>query len=140
VAKPQPEFPFDGVIETSTLTNDSDRGTVGHVVYLTKYLQSTVPRFREDETQLTKTWWASLKTLFPGLSDEHLESYVVFRAPFVELLYTRGYLNQRPPEVLVPVKAFLCSAAQVYPNVTSWNSNVTQSEKTLATRTSALAS
>lgn len=138
VATPQPEFPFDGVIETSTLTNDSDRGTGRHVVYLTKYMHRTDPRFREDETQLTKSWWASLKTLFPGLSDEHLESSFVFRAPFVEPLYTRGYLNQRPPEVLVPGKVFLCSAAQVYPNVTSWNGSVAQCDKTLAARAGAV--
>jgi hypothetical protein len=76
--------------------------------------------------------------LFPGLSDEHLESSFTFRAPFVEPLYTRGYLNQRPPEVLVPGKVFLCSAAQVYPNVTSWNGSVAQCEKTLAARTGAV--
>jgi len=55
------------------------------------------------------------------------ESAFVFRAPVCGTRSnTRGYLNQRPPEALVPGKVLLCSAAQVYPNVTSWNGSVAQ--------------
>lgn len=131
VATPQEEFPFDGVIETSTLTDVADRGD-RHVVYLTKYLHRTDPRFREDESAIAASWWAGLKKVFPDLRDDQLEARHIFRAPFVEPLYTRGYKQKRPPETLVEDKVFLSSTVQVYPTVTSWNGSVIQADRTLA--------
>jgi protoporphyrinogen oxidase len=130
VATPQPDYPFDGVIETSTLTDVEDRGD-RHVVYLTKYMHRTDPRFREDEDAIATTWWQGLKKVFPDLRDSDLETRFIFRAPFVEPLYTRGYMAKRPPETLVADRVFLSSTVQVYPTVTSWNGSVTQAEKTL---------
>ena len=130
VATPQEQFPFDGVIETSTLTDEADRGQ-RHVVYLTKYLHRTDTRFGEDNEVIGNRWWDSLKKVFPSLRDEDLEARYVFQAPFVEPLYTKGYLKKRPNEALVPGRIYLSTTAQVYPVVTSWNGAVGQVNRTL---------
>lgn len=130
VATPQERFPFDGVIETSTLTDEADRGE-RHVVYLTKYMHRTDTRFGEDAEVVGARWWDSLKQIFPDLRDEDLEARYVFQAPYVEPLYTKGYLKKRPQEALVPGRIYLSTTAQVYPVVTSWNGAVGQVGRTL---------
>lgn len=130
VATSQEQYPFDGVIETSTLTEESDRGP-RQVVYLTKYLHRTDTRFGEDGEVIGARWWESLKKIFPHLRDEDLEARYVFQAPFVEPLYTKGYLKKRPQECIVPGRIYLSTTAQVYPMVTSWNGAVGQVNRTL---------
>lgn len=131
LATPETDFPFDGVIETSTLTDESDRGTGRHVVYLTKYLHRDDPRFRVSDDTISAQWISKLQSLFPDLTAGDIESTRIFRAPFVEPIYTRGYQKRRPPETLVPGRVFLATTAQVYPTVTSWNGSVIQASRTL---------
>lgn len=132
LATPEPEYPFDGIIETSTLTDEADRGAGRHVVYLTKYLHRTDPRFVQPEGEITSAWFAALQALFPDLKARDIEAQYLFRAPFVEPIYTTGYLQRRPPEVVIPGRVHLATSAQVYPTVTSWNGSVTQANRTLA--------
>ena len=132
LATPESGIPFDGVVETSTLTDEADRGPGRHVVYLTKYLHRSDPRFAEPEADLRRRWWQALQELFPHLRPDDIEAEFLFRAPFVEPVYTRGYLKRRPPEVMVPGRVFLATTAQVYPTVTSWNGSVIQAQRTLA--------
>jgi protoporphyrinogen oxidase len=132
LATPAAEIPFDGVVETSTLTDETDRGADRHVVYLTKYMHRSDPRFSVPEQEIQSGWWSALRRLFPDLRDQDVEAQHLFRAPFVEPIYSRGYLKRRPPEVLVPGSVFLATTAQVYPTVTSWNGSVLQAERTLA--------
>ena len=131
VATPQEQFPFDGAIETSTLTEEGDRGEGRHVVYLTKYLHRTDARMSESDDAIATRWWASLKQVFPDLRDEDLETRFVFKAPFVEPIFTRGYLKLRPPESLVPGRIYLSTTAQLYPTVTAWNGAVGQANQTV---------
>jgi hypothetical protein len=46
----------------------------------------------------------------------------VFRAPYVEPIWTTGYSQRRPPTSVLPGKLYLACTAQVYPRVNSWNS------------------
>lgn len=131
LATPEPTHPFDGVVETSTLTDEADRGQGRHVVYLTKYVHRTDPRFTQPEEEIKQTWFKALQKLFPDLKAEDLEADYLFRAPFVEPIYTRGFSRKRPPEVLIPGLASLATTAQVYPVVTSWNGSVIQADKTV---------
>jgi protoporphyrinogen oxidase len=131
VATPQSEHPFDGVVETSTLTDIADRGA-RHVVYLTKYLHRSDSRFAQPDADIRRDWTAALKKLFPDLTTEDIEADYIFRAPFVEPIYRLGQKKLCPPEELIPGTVFLANTAQVYPIVTSWNGSVTQAEKTLA--------
>lgn len=131
LATPEPAYPFDGVVETSTLTDESDRGAGRHVVYLTKYLHRDDPAFTQPDAEYQHQWWAALQRLFPQLRTEDVEAQFLFRAPFVEPVYTRGYLQRRPPEVLAKGRVYLATTAQVYPVVTSWNGSVIQAQRTL---------
>ncbi len=132
VATSEPEFPFDGVIETSTLTDESDRGEGRHVVYLTKYMHRSDARFTISDEEIGRDWLAGLKRQFPDLQDDEIEARYIFRAPFVEPIYTKGFLSRKPPEVLVAGKIYLATTTQVYPTVTSWNGSVIQANRTLA--------
>jgi protoporphyrinogen oxidase len=131
VATPESEHPFDGVVETSTLTDTSDRGD-RHVVYLTKYLHRGDARFAQDDASIRAAWIPALKKLFPLLQDADIETSFIFRAPFVEPIYKLGQMQLRPPEELVANKVYMANTAQVYPVVTSWNGSVIQAERTLA--------
>ncbi len=130
LATPGPEFPFDGIVETSTLTDIADRGQ-RHVVYLTKYLHRDDPRFAQPEAEIQSTWFAALQQLFPDLRADDIETQFIYRAPFVEPVYTRGFMKRRPPEVMIPGRVFLATTTQVYPVVTSWNGSVIQAARTL---------
>jgi protoporphyrinogen oxidase len=131
VATPESEHPFDGVVETSTLTDTADRGD-RHVVYLTKYLHRGDARFAQDDANIRAAWIPALKKLFPQLQDDDIETSFIFRAPFVEPIYKLGQMQLRPPEELVANKVYMANTAQVYPVVTSWNGSVIQAERTLA--------
>jgi protoporphyrinogen oxidase len=120
------------VVETSTLTDEADRGQGRHVVYLTKYVHRTDARFTQPEAEIKSTWFAALQKIFPDLRADDLEADYLFRAPFVEPVYTRGFMKKRPPERMIPGQVSLATTAQVYPVVTSWNGSVIQAEKTLA--------
>ena len=132
VATPGSEHPFDGVVETSTLTDTADRGQ-RHVVYLTKYLHRGDERFAVSDDCIRAYWIPALKNLFPQLQEEDIEATHIFRAPFVEPIYKLGQMQLRPPEELIQGKVYLANTAQVYPVVTSWNGSVIQAERTLAT-------
>ena len=131
VATPQSEHPFDGVVETSTLTDIADR-SARHVVYLTKYLHRSDSRFAQPDADIRRDWTAALQKLFHDLTAADIEADYIFRAPFVEPIYRLGQKKLCPPEELIPGTVFLANTAQVYPIVTSWNGSVTQAEKTLA--------
>lgn len=132
VATPESEHPFDGVVETSTLTDTADRGN-RHVVYLTKYMHHSDARFTASDECIRAYWIPALKKLFPQLEDSDIECDHIFRAPFVEPIYKLGQMQLRPPEELVRDTVYMSNTAQVYPVVTSWNGSVIQAERTLTT-------
>ena len=78
-------------------------------------------RKRDLTEQILQSYVAGLKRMFPDLRDEDVVQARVFRSAFVEPLYTLGYQRRQPPVALVPGRVFLSTAAQVYPEVTSWN-------------------
>ena len=131
LATPEAHFPFDGVVETSALTDEADRGAGRHVIYLTKYLHRDDPRFTQPDEAIHGPWFSALQRLFPDLTAADLETTHTCRAPYVGPVYTRGFMKRRPPEVLVPGKVFLATTAQVYPVVTSWNGSLIQAARTV---------
>src|SRR5690606_3712555 len=92
-----------------------------HLVYLMNYVHRTDPLFAEDDASLLRRYVAGLLRLFPDLKEDDIADRFLFRSPFVEPLYTRGYQHRKPPAALVPGRVFLATTAQVYPEVTSWN-------------------
>ncbi|MCO5118024.1 MAG: FAD-dependent oxidoreductase [Burkholderiaceae bacterium] len=120
VAATDDDIPFQGVVESTTLLERSDTAGV-HLVYLMNYVHRSEPLFAESDVAILDRYVAGLQRLFPDLKDDDIVDRFLFRSPFVEPLYTRGYQRRKPPMSLVPGRVFLATTSQVYPEVTSWN-------------------
>jgi protoporphyrinogen oxidase len=120
IAAPDKEIPFQGIVESTTLLDKSDTAGV-HLVYLMNYLHRSDPQFSQNDSEVLEAYTAGLKQLFPDFCDDDVIDRFVFRAPFVEPLYTTGYQTHKPPTVLLPGKLYLATTTQIYPEVTSWN-------------------
>ena len=114
--------PFHGIVETTRVINREETGGY-HLVYLMNYVHRTHPIFSRDTEAMAAEYVAALLSLFPKLKPEDVCGAFVFKAPYVEPLYTPGYLTRKPPEELVEGRVYLATTTQVYPNVTSWNSS-----------------
>jgi protoporphyrinogen oxidase len=132
VATIDPGIPFQGVVETTNLLDRQDTGGA-HLVYLVKYLHRSEPEYSRDDADVLREDLAGLHKLFPDLRDDDVIDRFVFRAPFVEPLYTLGYGRRKPPHALVPGRVYLSTSTQVYPNVTSWN-GATEVSRTVVDR------
>jgi protoporphyrinogen oxidase len=115
---------FDGVVEMSTLTG-SERYGGRHLVYTMHYTNRDSDLFTEDSTVIGKRWTEQLLNLYPDLlTPDDIADVQVFKAPFVEPVYPLGYRTLVPPNRVADTRLLLATTAQIYPNVTSWNSSV----------------
>lgn len=91
-----------------------------HVHYLVNYTHRTSPLYARSDAELLAAYEADLVRVHPeargAIAGRH-----VFRAPFVEPMWTLGYARRKPGHVLVPGRLYLASTAQLYPRVNSWN-------------------
>lgn len=123
VATIDEDIPFQGIVESTTLLEKTDTAGV-HLFYLMNYVHRTEALFHQSDDEILTAYIAGLKRLFPDFQETDVIDCFVFRAPFVEPLYTTGYQQRKPPSVLLPGKLYLATTAQVYPDVTSWNGTV----------------
>ncbi|MFZ1852829.1 MAG: NAD(P)/FAD-dependent oxidoreductase [Nitrosomonas sp.] len=123
VAAVDEEIPFQGIVESTTLLEKSDTAGM-HLIYLMNYVHRTESLFKRSDNEILDNYIIGLKKLFPDLQDEDIVDRFLFRAPFVEPLYTLGYQKRKPPTELIPGKVYLATTAQVYPDVTSWNGSI----------------
>lgn len=114
---------FRGIVETTRCIDISETGG-RHLVYLLNYLHRNDPQFGRSDADLIEEYVNNLLRVAPHLSRDDVLDTHVFRAPFVEPLYSLGYEKRKPPHELVPGRVFLANTAQIYPDVTSWNSSV----------------
>ena len=130
VAAIDEDIPFQGIVESTTLLEKSDTAGM-HLIYLMNYIHRTDALFNKPEHEILDNYIVGLKKLFPDLQNEDIVDRFLFRAPFVEPLYTIGYQKRKPPTVLIPGKLYMATTAQVYPDVTSWNGSVGLAQKTV---------
>jgi len=109
-----------GVIEMSNLVPLS-RSHGLHVNYLVNYTHRDSELFQLPDDQLVARYTQDMQRLFPEVAKGIVETHV-FRAPYVEPIWTTGYSQRRPPTSVIPGKLYLACTAQVYPRVNSWNS------------------
>jgi len=109
-----------GVIEMSNLV-PLERTHGMHVNYLVNYTHRDSELFRMSDDELLRLYRADLGALFPDAAAGVKETHV-FRAPFVEPIWTTGYAKRVPPTSVIPGRLYLACTAQVYPLVNSWNS------------------
>lgn len=109
-----------GVIEMSNLV-PLQRSHGLHVNYLVNYTHRDSELFRLPDDELLGRYRSDLAALFPEAAASVKETHV-FRAPFVEPIWTTGYAKRVPPTSVIPGRLYLACTAQVYPFVNSWNS------------------
>ena len=109
-----------GLIEMSNLV-PLERSDGLYVNYLVNYTHRTSPLYAKTDEELLDGYEADLANLFPDAKDAIVDRFL-FRAPFVEPLWSLGYSDKRPPTTVIPGKLYLAGTSQVYPNVNSWNS------------------
>jgi protoporphyrinogen oxidase len=119
------ESEFDGVIEMSVLKGAAAHGG-RHLVYLVKYAPADSPLHKEAEQQIADRWTEQFLRLYSELNIKRsdIQALRVFRAPFVEPIYPLGYQRIKPDIHVRDSHLWLATTAQVYPNITSWNSSV----------------
>ncbi|MCI0432991.1 MAG: FAD-dependent oxidoreductase [Gemmatimonadetes bacterium] len=124
-------FPFQGIVET---THVLDPAWIGgrHLVYLMNYCSADGPTYGLADETVKRHAITSLRWLYPRLGRDHVEAAFVFRAPYVEPVWTRGYLKQRPASRIAGAPVYLATTAQAYPMVTSWNTSVKLADDAVA--------
>ncbi len=111
---------FQGVVEMSNLV-PLERSQGRRVTYLMNYTHRDGPFFALPDDGILARYRADLERLFPG-STAHIVDQHVFRAPFVEPMWTLDYQRLAPPTTVIPGRLYLACTAQVYPRVNSWDS------------------
>jgi protoporphyrinogen oxidase len=112
---------FDGVVEMSELSGPHD-GL--HLVYAMHYCDRDSELFRTPDEVVAERWTEQLLATYPDrITAEDVAEVRVFRAPFVEPVYPLGYSRAKPADEVPGTRLLLATTAQVYPEVTSWNSS-----------------
>jgi protoporphyrinogen oxidase len=109
-----------GAIEMSNLVPlERSRGL--YVVYLVNYTHRDSALFQKPDDEMLALYRADLASLYPEAGRTIVDQFV-FRAPFVEPIWTVNYSQLAPPTTVIPGRLYLACTAQVYPRVNSWNS------------------
>lgn len=109
-----------GVVEMSNLV-PLGRSKGLYVTYLMNYTHRDSELFKKSDEEMLGLYRADLENLFPNAGRTIVDQYL-FRAPFVEPIWTLDYSRRRPPTSVIPGRLYLACTAQVYPDVNSWNS------------------
>lgn len=118
-----PDVPFRGIVETTRCLDLAETGG-RHLLYLLNYVHRSDPLFARSDDELIREYVDALLRIAPQLDRDDVLDTRVFRAPFVEPLYTLGYGRRKPAHEVLPGRIYLANTAQIYPDVTSWNSSV----------------
>ncbi|MFP5021570.1 FAD-dependent oxidoreductase [Pseudonocardia phyllosphaerae] len=123
---------FDGVVEMSALTG-TERYGGKYVVYAMHYCGRDEPLQSEPEADIARRWSEQLVALYPDrITAADVAGVRVFRAPFVEPIYPLGYGSTKPGSRVGDTRLRLATTAQVYPDVTSWNSSTGLAEQVVS--------
>jgi protoporphyrinogen oxidase len=109
-----------GVIEMSNLV-PLERSDGLYVTYLVNYTHRSSELFARSDDELLAGYRRDLAELFPD-AGRTVKDQFLFRAPFVEPIWSLGYRDVCPPFSVIPGRLYMASTAQVYPMVNSWNS------------------
>lgn len=109
-----------GVIEMSNLV-PLERSNGLYVNYLVNYTHRDSELYKKSDAEIAELYRRDLVNLFPAVGAS-IREHFIFRAPYVEPMWTVGYRAKKPPTSVIPGRLYLASTAQVYPRVNSWNS------------------
>jgi protoporphyrinogen oxidase len=108
-----------GLIAMSNLV-PLERTNGKHVHYLVNYTHRESALYQCDDADLLARYRRDLEAVHPEAADAIVGAHL-FRAPFVEPMWTTGYAKRRPDYVLEQGRVYMACTAQLYPRVNSWN-------------------
>ncbi len=110
----EPDFPFVGIIEHTNFQPPEDYSG-RHIVYLSKYLESTDKMYNMNREQIAALSLPYIKRMFPDFDDAWINRYYVWKARYAQPVISRSY-GQTVPANQTPVKGFyIATMAQIYP-------------------------
>jgi protoporphyrinogen oxidase len=108
------DSPFVLFIEHTNLIED-EAYDGKHIIYLSRYIDSSDPFYKATDEEVKKTFLNGLKSIFPGFSQKDVLEWRIFRCqdsqPVVGLRYSEDVL---PFDTPVP-NLHLASMSQIYP-------------------------
>lgn len=118
-----PRCAFQGVVETTHVIPPEWLGG-RHLIYLMNYCDRDSDLYQRPDEVVREQALAGLEMLYPTFAREQVETVYVFRAPYVEPVWSLGYSRQRPPVRAATPGLYLATTAQAYPRVTAWNTSI----------------
>jgi protoporphyrinogen oxidase len=110
----EPDFPFVGVIEHTNFQSPQNYGN-RHIVYLSKYLESSDEMYRMNPAQVAELSLPYIKRMFPHFDDSWIHRYYVWKTLYAQPVVGCSYSQIIPPS-RTPIKGFhIATMAQIYP-------------------------
>lgn len=116
---------FSGIVETTNLIRPGDLGGV-HLAYLVNYVPREDSLFSMEEEPLIARSVKELEASIPTFESKQILEAHVFRAPFVEPLWTLNYSERMPRRILLNDSLYVLTTAQLYPEINSTSNCVKQ--------------
>jgi protoporphyrinogen oxidase len=116
---------FSGIVETTNLIRQEDIGGI-NLVYLLSYVPNESLLFSAKDQELISRSIDELKELFSGFDQSQVLESHVFKAPFVEPVWTLYYSLQMPPRALLDNTLILLTTSHLYPGINSTGNCVKQ--------------
>lgn len=109
----QKGFPFVLAIEHTNLVGKDKYDT--HIVYLSRYCDTTDPVFSMPEKEIIGMFISGLKRIFPGFDENDIIRATLSKAPFAQPVVTLNY-GSRIPAINTPFDGlYLAAMSQIYP-------------------------
>lgn len=105
--------PFNGIIEYTNLNPIHDQA--GHIVYVPYYVATEHPFYRMPDDQIFQQSWDAMKTITPGLRDEHLLARHIARAPYAQAICPTNFLKMLPRQQSPINGLYLLDSVFLYP-------------------------
>jgi protoporphyrinogen oxidase len=125
-----PAFPFQGVVETTHVIPSEWIGG-RHLVYAMNYCDADSETYKRPDDLVKRQALEGLSAIYPKFRAEDVEDVYVFRAPYVEPVWSVGYLRKRPAPRIADSRVYISTTAQAYPRVTAWNTSVGLARETV---------
>jgi len=116
---------FAGIVETTNLIRREDLGGI-NLVYLANYVPREHPLYSMESGELISRSTTELQAALPTFSSNQILEAHVFRAAFVEPVWTLNYSSQLPQRAMLDNSLFVLSTAQLYPEINSTSNCVKQ--------------
>ena len=126
-----PQIPFNGFIEYTNLNPRVDADQP-HILYVPFYLPPGHARFAQRDADLFQECFKGLQGVQPGLTDDWVLGYRVFRDRFAQAICTTNFARRIPPVRSSIRGLLLTDSTQLYPSDRTISGMLGQARKVAA--------